>query len=86
MSYKTYINGRIPFDPPPLNAVSSETSLSKYESYMLGGEVGMRALVSLLAVFCGAVKPNGVRIQRINEWFKGTPEESWDLWHDGITP
>jgi hypothetical protein len=53
---------------------------------MLGGEVGMRALVSLLAVFCGAVKPNGVRIQRINEWFKGTPEESWDLWHDGITP
>jgi hypothetical protein len=51
--------------------------------------VGMQEIVLLSAMYCGAVKTNHVivkKMQRINEWFKGTPEESWDLWHDGIMP
>ena len=51
-------------------------------------DVGMRTIVSYLAVFCGAVKFNRKLniYQRINEWAQGTPEESWDLWHDGWAP
>ena len=49
-------------------------------------EVGMRAIDSLLAELRSAMTRK--RIQRINEWFEESPEESWDWWHwhEGLVP
>ena len=43
----------------------------------------------MLGVICKAgnsdCQNTGIK-KRIDNWIQGTQEESWALWHDGITP